>query len=346
MNLETAFLRAIREAPDDDAPRLVYADWLTDHGDESGRARADLIRVQCELARLDADDPRRGGLAAREAALLDAHADWPDLDFAAWLGHRKRGCRNPEGHDFCKIVRDGVLARCERDRLPEDDPRRKRLQAKLDDLGRRMDGGYNFLAPTCEMPLYESPVFRRGFVESATVQDWAVNLFAEALPHVGVLRELEIENDTVVDGAGDVAMGRLIGVLGKLPLESLDVNASIDDLETIGLLVSIPAARRLKKLGFWCDDGLETGDECAAVLAGSPHLCGLRDLEMGHSEGFTEEDFLAVLDSPHLTGLVRCRLRHSDGHLRIRESVVRRFAARFGAEVEDDVTVVPDELGS
>lgn len=42
-------LAAIRKAPDDDAPRLIYADWLQDHGDE---ARAEFIRVQCELARI------------------------------------------------------------------------------------------------------------------------------------------------------------------------------------------------------------------------------------------------------------------------------------------------------
>ena len=35
--------------PADDAPRLIYADWLEEHGDS---ARAEFIRVQCELARL------------------------------------------------------------------------------------------------------------------------------------------------------------------------------------------------------------------------------------------------------------------------------------------------------
>jgi uncharacterized protein (TIGR02996 family) len=45
---DEAFLRAIGAAPEDDAPRLVYADWLDDRGDA---ARAEFIRVQCELAR-------------------------------------------------------------------------------------------------------------------------------------------------------------------------------------------------------------------------------------------------------------------------------------------------------
>ena len=43
-----AFLDEVREHPDDDAPRLIYADWLLDQGDDAGRARAELIRVFAE----------------------------------------------------------------------------------------------------------------------------------------------------------------------------------------------------------------------------------------------------------------------------------------------------------
>jgi uncharacterized protein (TIGR02996 family) len=69
-----AFLRAIADRPDDDLPRLVYADWLDEHGEP---ARAEFIRVQCELARLRRDDPRVAELRRREDELLAAHeADW------------------------------------------------------------------------------------------------------------------------------------------------------------------------------------------------------------------------------------------------------------------------------
>ncbi|VTT98929.1 Repeat-companion domain protein OS=Isosphaera pallida (strain ATCC 43644 / DSM 9630 / IS1B) GN=Isop_0537 PE=4 SV=1 [Gemmataceae bacterium] len=43
-----AFVEAIRRAPDDDTPRLVVADWLDERGEGE---RAELIRVQCEIAR-------------------------------------------------------------------------------------------------------------------------------------------------------------------------------------------------------------------------------------------------------------------------------------------------------
>ncbi len=63
MSDRDAFLRTILAAPDDDAPRLVYADWLDDQGEGE---RAEFIRVQCLLSRLIAEDknPRRpaGGM--------------------------------------------------------------------------------------------------------------------------------------------------------------------------------------------------------------------------------------------------------------------------------------------
>ncbi len=54
MTDRAALLRSILAAPDDDAPRLVYADWLDENGEPE---RAEFIRVQCELARLG--PPRR-----------------------------------------------------------------------------------------------------------------------------------------------------------------------------------------------------------------------------------------------------------------------------------------------
>jgi uncharacterized protein (TIGR02996 family) len=48
---EEAFVRAIQEEPDDDAPRRMYADWLEEHNDPRG----EYLRL---LARLEATDPK------------------------------------------------------------------------------------------------------------------------------------------------------------------------------------------------------------------------------------------------------------------------------------------------
>jgi uncharacterized protein (TIGR02996 family) len=74
MTTESDFLWAIVEAPDDDALRLVYSDWLEEHGRPR---RAELIRVQVPLARLPARDPQRAELEGRELALLrDNERQW------------------------------------------------------------------------------------------------------------------------------------------------------------------------------------------------------------------------------------------------------------------------------
>ena len=60
---EPSFLRAVVAEPDDDAVRLVYADWLDEHDQPE---RAEFIRVQCELARKPLTDPQRAPLVRRE----------------------------------------------------------------------------------------------------------------------------------------------------------------------------------------------------------------------------------------------------------------------------------------
>lgn len=70
MSQDEAFRRDILANPDDDAVRLIYADWLDEHGN---RARAELIRVQCRLAQLEAIDAERIDLEDRAEELLRLH---------------------------------------------------------------------------------------------------------------------------------------------------------------------------------------------------------------------------------------------------------------------------------
>jgi uncharacterized protein (TIGR02996 family) len=51
MNTNEALLQAIWNDPDEDTPRLVYADFLEETGDESDIARAKYIRLDIELAK-------------------------------------------------------------------------------------------------------------------------------------------------------------------------------------------------------------------------------------------------------------------------------------------------------
>jgi uncharacterized protein (TIGR02996 family) len=71
---DAAFLRTILAAPDEDTPRLVYADYLEEKGQFE---RAEFIRIQCELARTPSFFPRYPELTTREQELLALHqAEW------------------------------------------------------------------------------------------------------------------------------------------------------------------------------------------------------------------------------------------------------------------------------
>jgi uncharacterized protein (TIGR02996 family) len=79
-------LRAILATPEDDAPRLIYADWLEENGEEE---RAEFIRVQCELGSLGFGNPeenqirrsdRIGELARRQRSL------WVKPETSSWFG--------------------------------------------------------------------------------------------------------------------------------------------------------------------------------------------------------------------------------------------------------------------
>jgi len=85
------FLDYIVAHIDDDAPRLAYADWLEENGQE---ARAEFVRVQVERARLPAWEAGQVRLRCREQELLTRHgetwlAEMPKVKGARWEGFRR-----------------------------------------------------------------------------------------------------------------------------------------------------------------------------------------------------------------------------------------------------------------
>jgi uncharacterized protein (TIGR02996 family) len=81
---EAGFLHAIQANPEDDATRLVYADWLDDQGSEANVARAEYIRLSIELASAKVGRRTPPELKAKEeraqALFGKHHPDWfPEL---------------------------------------------------------------------------------------------------------------------------------------------------------------------------------------------------------------------------------------------------------------------------
>jgi uncharacterized protein (TIGR02996 family) len=119
MTDRSTFLTAIHNDPEDLALRLVFADWLEEHGDPL----AEYIRVQCELEPIahDYDDPRAQQLRRREEELLRQHVkewlgeaallqelDWPYCRaFTFW-----RGLPDEVALPVGAFVEHGALLRC------------------------------------------------------------------------------------------------------------------------------------------------------------------------------------------------------------------------------------------
>jgi uncharacterized protein (TIGR02996 family) len=81
-----SLLEAARQAPHEDGPRLVLADWLEENGEP---VRAEFLRLQCCLVPWEDLSPaQRGELETRSRFLLDRHG-------GAWLGSLWRGWPSP-----------------------------------------------------------------------------------------------------------------------------------------------------------------------------------------------------------------------------------------------------------
>src|SRR5579863_406276 len=79
---EPQLLKVLLDAPDNDAPRLAYADWCTQQPDEVIRARADFIRAQVRMLEPDfesLDDVSRYRVSSRAEELLASYRE-------AWAG--------------------------------------------------------------------------------------------------------------------------------------------------------------------------------------------------------------------------------------------------------------------
>jgi uncharacterized protein (TIGR02996 family) len=91
MDPHEVFVRAIAESLYDDVPRLIYADWLEEHGDPE---RAEFIRVQCELEpiRDQYEIARAAELHTHEKELLRAHRrEWFGPALEGWDRWREDG---------------------------------------------------------------------------------------------------------------------------------------------------------------------------------------------------------------------------------------------------------------
>jgi uncharacterized protein (TIGR02996 family) len=227
MSDRAAFLTAIAAAPDDDLPRLVYADWLDEHGEPG---RAEFIRLQCAAARGD-------GTAWDRAADLEARhrVEWlGPIGRIAFRAEFRRGFAEHVVLPASAFLTHGMALRRltplrgvtllgARRALPEFV--RGPLLAGLSALhltgGRLGDDGVRLLAAAPALVGLET--LRLG---DNALSDAGVAALARS-PHLAVLTTLVLRDNAIGDGgAWELATAPFLGRLTTLDLGGNEIGPS------------------------------------------------------------------------------------------------------------------------
>lgn len=329
MTEREALLRAVCERPDDDLPRLVFADWLDENGDP---ARAEFIRTQIELARGAVGD-RRAAIEARERDLLAEHRERWDEPFRALN-------TDPSGYEFVQSVhyRRGLVWAVE---IVDDGDQFADVAADLFRLG---------------------PIRRLQFWQKHSHER------SSACPELLRLTELRTDRAGFeADELRHLFASPHLRNLVRLDLIADDDNAHLDrsGIELLAHSTALPGLRHLDLSGNWCEwhytnedwtrsltggplvaqlDHLALRDTfltgaAVANLVRTPTVAKLRHLDLG-GNWIGPDGFLALAESPHLAALKVLDLRgcQDDGVAegdedRVPQDLIDRLKARFGDRV-------------
>src|SRR5262245_23679437 len=349
---ERAFFDRIRDEPNDDGPRLLYADWLDDNGQSD---RAEFVRLQCALARLPDDDPRRPDLRERERQLLEANeAAWTagiSPLVTAWVF--RRGVIDSVSVEATSFLDGGealfALAPVRKVRFPNVGDRLPRLaKSPLLRLVRELDFSGNDLGNRGPTLLARSPHLERldaldlSFTE---LGDRGLAAIAGS-PVFGALRSLQINDDSRIGGPGirAVAESPHLTALAELDvsgngLSNVDLQPLFDgppghrlvrlvlptnrlgDAGTAAFVASPVFARMAERDRMVDLRRVEMGPAGARALAASPALVNVEALDLeGNPLG--DAGLSALAESPYLTQLRVLSLREN----RISDDGVRALA--------------------
>ncbi|MBM3978794.1 MAG: TIGR02996 domain-containing protein [Planctomycetes bacterium] len=309
---EAAFLHAIAAAPDDDTPRLVFADWLDERGSDDDRARAALIRAQCRIEVLPAGNKERKQLEREAKALLRAHErGWTAELRAAKLGTGwtfRRGFLDGGSMSPTKFVERG-------DELFRLAPTLRALRFPNAANEVTELAGSPFLARLASVDLTQ--MCTCGW---CGIDEELRDLFKSK--HAAGLRCLNVSLDRI-DTAGARALARS-KVLANLT--DLDLSGNPLGAEGVGALVGTKNLNGLVSLDL---SACSLGALGAAALAGAAHFPALRRLEL-RDNAITSAGIVALAGAAFFPALTDLDLRGNH----ISSEAGARAVAAHGANLE------------
>ncbi|MBL8794221.1 MAG: TIGR02996 domain-containing protein [Planctomycetia bacterium] len=326
------FMPAILADPDDDVPRLIYADWLEDRGDPYGA----FIRVQCELADRNTPFLRREELEQQERALLAAHGAAWAAPLHGWVNHWKYRRGFPDellltakafvahAHTVAQVAPASSL------RLLFAGPHLRRvLECPALRAVRRLDLSDNYLGVEGARALAEAQhltALRELDLGLTGMDAAAVEILAQSLilsrvtwlrlaGRAGAPRDLRANNVAfALTGSPHLAQ------LGTVDLRHCHLTSP-----GAALLMT---SRHLPNLHTLWLEGNYIDDEALLVVARSPQLGRLRVLGLGGNQ-ITDIGIQALVESPHFTQLKRVTVTGNGVSLELLDAL----RARFGDKV-------------
>ena len=224
MTAEDAFLDDIREHPEDDAVRLIYADWLDDRGAPGDADRAEFIRVQ--IAAVSLRGPELAQNLRRSRDLLELH--WDEWTAPIWrvLGRKTHASVAPVGY------RRGFLHELTLDAAELF--AHHRALFRLGPIGKLRllaTGGRGTELAACEpLSRLHELEFADYFREPFTASDM---MALANSPHLGKLRVLRLSRNNLGD-AGVYALAGAAWLAGVVALDLTDNGLSLDGVFALG----------------------------------------------------------------------------------------------------------------
>jgi uncharacterized protein (TIGR02996 family) len=269
-------LAAVIAAPEDDAPRLAYAAWLT----AQGNPRGEYIEAQVRLARLRPNPQRRKELAERVSE-LDASMKKELAAEAKKLAQRweiRRGFIEELRADAGKLLQDWqpLFAAHPIRGLRLSDVEAEHVRALID---------AGIVGRLVTIALH-GDLGERG-----------VSILAES-PDLAAIRNLNLAGCSLGDEGLAVLLASPHLACTQLTLRDNDLGD-----EGVQALAASPALARCRALFLGRN---QLGDEAVATLAGSAHLAGLEQLGLGGNEDITDQGMAPLLAPgvfPHMRRL-------------------------------------------
>jgi uncharacterized protein (TIGR02996 family) len=314
------FLEVILAHPDEDTPRLLYADWLDEEGDS---ARAEFVRVQIERARLPHWDARQVRLRLREQELLEQHGqEWkrevPRLKGVRWDEFR-RGLIGAVTLDSFALLRTKAKACWAAAPIaavsvpwPQTSDGQQKFApiAGLRELSIIEKLGYGGeCARLAEMPLLSK--LHALNIRSCSLRGYGLQQLASS-PHLRNLKALRVPFNSIGNGSASALFNaKSLSSLEELDLSETGSHGRYGEdpiMSAVGLnvLASWPGLARVRSLTL---TGNDVGREGLRALMRSPHATKLKELvirgnglfgnAMQELGGARQEMQLDVLDLGH-----------------------------------------------